>query len=167
MFFLGFFDNLVRQIAPELGLWQFHLMRSVIAFGLFGLIALTGRARFRPLRLWAVMALLVLPGWLGLSTAASIGLGMLFAGIPSTITLYVIENTSVADYGPSFSAATLAFGVAQMLAPQVGGLVADLTGSFTLVFVLSYGFAVTGLVAALQLPRPDDAAAPVVAVSNS
>lgn len=55
MFFLGFFDNLVRQIAPELGLWQFHLMRSVIAFGLFGLIALTGRARFRPLRLWAVM----------------------------------------------------------------------------------------------------------------
>ncbi len=150
----------------------FTLMGVAMLFGGPTLIAVARKAGPRralalAFSLWAVMALLVLPGWLGLSTAASIGLGMLFAGIPSTITLYVIENTSVADYGPSFSAATLAFGVAQMLVPQVGGLVADLTGSFTLVFVLSSGFAVTGLVAALQLPRPDDAAAPAVAVSNS
>ncbi|MCK0126738.1 DMT family transporter [Gelidibacter sp. F2691] len=56
MFLLGFFDNLVRQIAPELGLWQFHMMRSIMAFGLFALIALSGRARLRPIRMWAVMA---------------------------------------------------------------------------------------------------------------
>jgi MFS family permease len=102
--------------------------------------------------LWACLALAVLPGWLLVGTGSAVGLGLLFAGIPTLITLYIVENTSTADYGPSFSAATLAFGVAQMLAPQVGGLVADIAGSFTLVFILSSGFAVTGLVAALQLP---------------
>ena len=80
---------------------------------------------------------------------------MVFAGVPATITMYVVENTTPDDYGPSYSAATLAFGVTQMLAPQIGGLVADLSGSFALVFLLSAGFALTGTVAALQLSRRD------------
>lgn len=55
MFFLGFFDNLVRQIAPELGLWQFHLMRTVMAFGIFAIMSLSDRVQLRPKRAWAVM----------------------------------------------------------------------------------------------------------------
>ncbi len=104
------------------------------------------------------MALTVLPGWVGTTLGASIVLGLLFAGIPGLITLYVVENTTIDDYGPSFAAATLAFGVAQMLAPQVGGLIADVSGSFTMVFVLSSVFALTGTVAALRLPRRPDGA---------
>ena len=38
---------------------------------------------------------------------------------------------------PAYSAATLAFGVAQMASPQVGGVIADWQGSFTAVFLLS------------------------------
>jgi MFS family permease len=95
----------------------------------------------------------VLPGWFAPSLAASVGLGLLFAGIPGNVTFYFVENTTVEDYGPSFAAGTLAFGVAQMLAPQVGGLIADISGSFTPVFLLSAGFALTGTVASLRLPR--------------
>ncbi len=102
--------------------------------------------------LWSVLVLVVLPGWLVPGLAASVALGLLFGGIPGMITLYVVENTSIEQYGPSFAAATLAFGVAQMLSPQVGGLIADLSGSFAPVFVLSSAVAVTGAFAAFRLP---------------
>jgi MFS family permease len=100
------------------------------------------------------MAFAILPGWFGLTLGASIGLGLVFAGVPGLIKLYFVENTTLDDFGPSFAAATLAFGVAQMLSPQVGGPIADITGSFTLVFLLSSAFALTGAAAALRLPRP-------------
>ncbi|MEM7272153.1 MAG: MFS transporter [Actinomycetota bacterium] len=141
--------------------------RASLAFTLLGLAAVVGgpifiaaARRFGPGRvmatgftLWSVAVILVLPGWTIPTLALSVALGLLFAGLPTTITLYFVENTSVDDYGPSFAAGTLAFGVAQMLSPQVGGLVADLTGSFTPVFLLSAGFALTGTAAALRLPR--------------
>ncbi|MGB5758156.1 MAG: MFS transporter, partial [Acidimicrobiales bacterium] len=102
--------------------------------------------------LWSVLVIVVLPGWLVPGLAASVVLGLLFGGIPGMITLYVVENTSLEQYGPSFAAATLAFGVAQMLSPQLGGLIADLSGSFGPVFVLSSCVAVTGALAAFRLP---------------
>lgn len=102
---------------------------------------------------WVAVVLAVLPGWQIVTLPGSIAIGLLFAGIPSMITLYVVENTTVDDYGPSFAAATLSFGVAQMISPQVGGVLADVTGSFTIVFLLSAALAATGLVSALRLPR--------------
>ena len=105
---------------------------------------------------WIAVVLLVLPGWFAVTLPAAIAIGLLFAGIPSMITLYVVENTTVEDYGPSFAAATLAFGVAQMISPQIGGVLADLTGSFTTVFLLSAALAATGLIAALRLPKQGD-----------
>lgn len=107
---------------------------------------------------WIVVVLAILPGWFVVTLPASVAIGLCFAGIPSLITLYVVNNTTVEDYGPSFAAATLAFGVAQMISPQAGGVLADLTGSFTVVFLLSAALAATGLVAALRLPRPDEPA---------
>ena len=105
---------------------------------------------------WVFVVLLVLPGWFVVTLPASVAIGLLFAGIPTMITFYVVENTTVEDYGPSFAAATLAFGVAQMISPQAGGILADVTGSFTIVFVLSAALAATGLAAALRLPRRDE-----------
>ena len=102
---------------------------------------------------WSIIVVAILPGWPILTLVASAGLGLMFAGIPRMITLYVVENTSVEDYGPSFAAGTLAFGLAQTIAPQVGGVLADATGSFTLVFLLSAALALTGTAASLQLPR--------------
>lgn len=100
---------------------------------------------------WSVLAVLILPGWTVPSLAFSVGLGLLFAAIPTTITFYFVEHTTTENYGPSFAAGTLAFGLAQVLSPQIGGAVADLTGSFTLVFVLSAVVAVVGSVAAFRL----------------
>ncbi len=102
--------------------------------------------------LWGSLSALILGGWLLPTLAASAVMGLIFGGIPGTITLYVVDNTSADDYGPAFSAATLSFGVAQMASPQVGGWLADLTGSFTWVFLLSTALAALGLLASLGLP---------------
>lgn len=121
-------------------------------------VALTDRVGAAPALMtaftgWAVLALLVLPGWFAPTLFASAGLGLIFSGVPSMITLYVVANTTLEDYGPTFAAATLAFGVAQMISPQLGGAVADVTGSFLLVFLLSAFMAVVGFASAARLPR--------------
>jgi len=139
----------------------FTLLGIAVIFGGPLFITLARRTGPRPALalafiLWSIMAIAVLPGWLGPTLGASIGLGLAFSGVPGLITLCVVENTTIDDFGPSYAAATLAFGVSQMLAPQIGGLIADVSGSFTLVFMLSSAFAVTGAVSALRLPRRTD-----------
>ena len=103
--------------------------------------------------LWPVFTVIVLSGialpvWFG-----CMGIGFLFSSLPSLITLYVVENTTAEDYGASFAAATLVFGVAQTISPPIGGWIADMTGSFTLVFLLSAITSLIGLAAVLRLPR--------------
>lgn len=46
---LGYIDNLVRLIAREAGLWQFHLTRSAIALPMLALLAHVIGGRLRPL----------------------------------------------------------------------------------------------------------------------
>jgi predicted MFS family arabinose efflux permease len=80
-------------------------------------------------------------------------LGAVFSGIPSVIAAYIVQQSDTETYGPRYAMATLAFGIAQVSSPQVGGLLADATGSFTLVFALSGTVAALGAVAAWLLPR--------------
>lgn len=101
---------------------------------------------------FGVCALLILTGtqpWVALGAA---GVGLAFSGLPTVIAAYVVDATDVSTYGPAYSAATLAFGAAQMASPQVGGLIADWTGSFTVVFLLSAVLAVVGATFASRLP---------------
>lgn len=105
--------------------------------------------------LWCAVVIGLLPGWTVPTLALSILVGLLFSAIPSTITVYVVQNTSANDYGPAFAAATLAFGVAQMISPQIGGIIADLAGSFTAVFIASSAVAALGAITALRLPTTD------------
>ena len=102
--------------------------------------------------LWPLFTVILLSGitlpvWL-----ACVGIGFLFSSLPSLITLYVVENTTTKDYGASYAAATLVFGIAQTISPPVGGWIADTAGSFTLVFLLSAAISLVGLVATLRLP---------------
>ena len=53
---IGLVDNFVRLIAQEGGLWQFHLMRTVMAAVIIGAAAVPLGLRLRPHRLWAVAA---------------------------------------------------------------------------------------------------------------
>ena len=105
--------------------------------------------------LWPIFVGLILSGYELPVLAACVGIGFLFGAIPTLMTLYVVENTTTQDYGPSFAAATLAFGIAQTISPPIGGLIADLTGSFTFVFLLAAFMSLIGLLAALRLPRHD------------
>ena len=94
----------------------------------------------------------ILTGVVALVAVGSIVVGLMFSGLASVITGYVVRNTGAMTFGPSYAATTFAFGIAQVSSPQIGGLVADLTGSFTLVFILSMAFAVSGSVASSRLP---------------
>lgn len=105
--------------------------------------------------LWPIFVGVILTGYELPVLAACVGIGFLFGAIPTLMTLYVVENTTAQDYGPSFAAATLAFGIAQTISPPIGGLIADLTGSFTFVFLLAAFMSIIGLFAALRLPRHD------------
>ena len=103
--------------------------------------------------LWSTLVVLILPGWVVPTLASSVVIGMIFASIPVTLTMYFVQNASPEDYGPGFSAATLAFGVAQMISPQIGGALADWTSTFLWVLILSAGCALLGILGALGLPK--------------
>ncbi|MGH1503741.1 MAG: CynX/NimT family MFS transporter [Acidimicrobiales bacterium] len=98
-------------------------------------------------------ALLALVGRQPWATIAAIGTGLMFSGLPALIIAHIVDHTDASTYGPAFSAATLAFGVMQMLSPQIGGAIADATGSFTLVFVASAAFALVGAAASSRLGK--------------
>ena len=106
--------------------------------------------------LWPILLGIVMTGLSLPVLIACLGLGLLFSAFPILITLYVVENTTPEDYGPSFSAATLAFGITQIISPPVGGLIADMTGSFTIVFLLAAMMGLLGLTVSLRLPKDSE-----------
>ena len=73
--------------------------------------------------------------------------------IPTVIAAHIIDHTDLSSYGPSYAAATFAFGLAQVASPQAGGAIADWRGSFTLVFILSAAIMFTGSLIATRLPQ--------------
>lgn len=103
--------------------------------------------------LFAVAIAAVMTGNVALVAVGSVLIGMMFSGIASVIAGYVVGHTPAETFGPIFAATTLAFGVAQLSSPQIGGLVADATGSFTVVFALAIVFSLIGSVAASRLPK--------------
>lgn len=105
--------------------------------------------------LFGLCALLVLTGRQPWVAIAAFGVGLMFSGMPALIIAHIVDNTTVDTYGPAFSAATLAFGVTQMISPQIGGAIADALGSFTWVFVLSAVVAFLGAASASRLPAPE------------
>ncbi|HEY5662980.1 MAG TPA: MFS transporter [Ilumatobacter sp.] len=104
--------------------------------------------------IFALASLLVLTGRQPWVTVAAVGIGVMFSGMPALIIAHVVDNTDTDTYGPAFSAATLAFGVTQMVSPQIGGALADALGSFTWVFVLSASVSMLGALCSSRLPHP-------------
>ncbi len=92
-------------------------------------------------------ALLALVGVAPWPTVAAVAFGLAFAGVPTSLAARLSDHLSVQQFGAAFGTITLAFGVAQMVGPQLGGFIGDQTGSFTLVFVVSCVVAVLGAVA--------------------
>jgi len=136
---------------------MFSLLGASTVFGGMSLGPLSDRIGRRltvtaSFTVFGLCTLLVLTGRQPWVAIASIGIGLMFSGMPALIIAHVVDHTTVETYGPAFSAATLAFGVTQMVSPQIGGLIADLTGSFTTVFVLSAAVSFVGAAFASRLP---------------
>jgi MFS family permease len=104
--------------------------------------------------IFGLCSLLVLSGRQPWVVIASIGIGLMFSGMPALIIAHIVDHTDVDTYGPAFSAATLAFGATQMVSPQIGGTMADALGSFTWVFVLSAVISFVGAAFSSRLPEP-------------
>jgi MFS family permease len=51
---------------------------------------------------------------------------------------------------------TLFFGIGQAVAPAFGGYLADLSGSFTIPFLVAGGISFVGMVASVFLKKPND-----------
>jgi len=137
---------------------MFSLVGGAAVFGGIVLGALSDRIGRRftlttTFILFSCCSLLVLTGRQPWVAIAALGIGLLFSGMPSMITAHVVDHTDADTYGPAFSAATLAFGVMQMISPQIGGSLADALGSFTWVFVLSACVSWIGAAFSSRLPK--------------
>ena len=156
---LGF---LVARLEDDSG---FSSAQATAMFSLVGASAVFGGLVLGPLSdrigrritltvtftMFGLCALLLLTGRQPWVAVASIGIGAMFSGMPAMITAHIVDHTDTNTYGPAFSAATLAFGVTQMISPQVGGSLADALGSFTWVFILSAAVAFVGALCSSRL----------------
>jgi MFS family permease len=68
---------------------------------------------------------------------------------------YLADHLATRAFGVAFGAVTLAFGGGQVAGPQLGGWIAEATGSFTPPFLLSSGIAAAGAAGALHLHLGD------------
>ena len=80
--------------------------------------------------------------------------GLAMAGVPGLVAAYLGDHLEPAAFAAAFGGITLLFGLGQLLAPQVGGSLADRTGAFTWTFLLAAAAAVAGTWFAWQLPSP-------------
>lgn len=77
--------------------------------------------------------------------------GLAFAGVPATTATYLRDHLSAREFGSGFGVITLAFGIGQLLAPQLGGWLGDALSSFALVFVLAAAVAALAAVGSSRL----------------
>jgi MFS family permease len=125
---------------PVFGPLSDRLGRSRVLFIAFVVIVAAGIVV--PLGLWP---------W---SLAAALAFGMAFTGVPTTVTARVSDFVSAERFGAAYSTATLAFGAGLLAGPQLGGALADGTGSFRPAFAVVVACALLGAVLAIRQP-PD------------
>jgi MFS family permease len=159
---------LVAALQSDAG---FSARHASLDYGLVGLSIAAGgvllgrlsdRIGRRPALLWGFVAmgacpLLVLSGrepWAGTS---AILFGIMMSGLGSVIAAYVRDHTTEGVFAPAFGAITLFFGAAQLVGPELGGLLAEQNGDFRWAFLVSSLAAFIGAVASagLEHSAPD------------
>lgn len=148
--------------APERAARVFAVVGISLTFGGILLGRLSDHVGRRPALVWgfvvkAICALGILVGrepWVSLSAVA---FGIMMSGLGSVVAAAVADDLDPRAFPAAFGAITLCFGVAQMVGPQLGGWIAEHSGSFTTVFVLSAAAALGGSAASLAIPVRDRA----------
>ena len=119
---------------------------------------LSDRAGRRTTLLWGFVAmgacpLLVLSDGEPWVAASAIFFGILMSGLGSVVAAHVRDHTTESSFVSAFGAITLFFGVAQLVGPELGGFLAEHTGSFTWAFVVSAAAGFAGAAASAGLSR--------------
>jgi MFS family permease len=127
---------LVGRLSDRLGRRP-ALIGGYVAMAACPLLALTGREP------WALVSAVVF--------------GLAMSGIPTVIAAHLGDTLHPRSFPAAFGAVTLAFGVAQVAGPQLGGWLTGRTGSFTVAFCVSAAVALAGAGASASMPS---AAAP-------
>ncbi|GAA3168283.1 YbfB/YjiJ family MFS transporter [Blastococcus jejuensis] len=95
--------------------------------------------------------------WAVLSAAV---FGLAMTGAPTVLAAHLADSLDPRRFAAAFGAVTLVFGLAQLVGPQLGGWIADRTGSFSTAFLVAAGAALAAAVASSTLPRRGAAARP-------
>ena len=110
-------------------------------------------------------AILLVP--LGVEPLASMSallFGLTMSGLPAVIAAHLSDFLTPREFAGAFGRCTLAFGLAQLCGPPVGGFLAETAGGFLLPFLLAGVVAAGGAGLSLDVLRaagrrrgPDDA----------
>jgi predicted MFS family arabinose efflux permease len=140
---------------------------TALVFALFGVASIFGgplyggtsdRTGRRPALLvgyasMAIASLTLLVGSGPWPWLAAVAFGLAFAGVPATTAAYLRDHLSAREFGSAFGVITLAFGVGQLLGPQVGGYLGETLASFSTVFHLAAGVAAVAAIASTRIDR--------------
>src|SRR3954471_10960699 len=78
--------------------------------------------------------------------------GLAMSGAPAVLAAHLSDWLHPRRFAAAFGAVPLVFGLAQLVGPQLGGWIADRTGSFTIAFLVAAAAAPGAAVAAATLP---------------
>lgn len=129
MAILGFIDNFITVIAPEVGLWQFHMVRSAIAVPAVLIFGAILGWQLMPKRFWPVAArnlflagaMVLYFGSLGFFPIAAVAAGLFTAPV---LVMFIDAIWSRSRIGPiRLLTALIGFvGTMLVLKPDVGGI---------------------------------------------
>ena len=109
----------------------------------------------------AASILLVLVGTEPAASVSAAAFGLMMSGLPAVIAAHLSDHLTPREFAGAFGRCTLAFGVAQLCGPPLGGVLAEAAGTFAVPFVVAAGVAVAGAAASVSVVR-----APAVARSS-
>lgn len=129
MAIVGVIDNFVKFIAIEIGLWQFHFLRSLIAVPVIVLFGLALGWKLKPKRIWPVFgrnmflasAMFIYFGSLGFFPISAVAAGLFTAPV---LVMLIDAIWSRRAIGPIRLITAFAgfVGTLMVLNPEVGGL---------------------------------------------
>ena len=92
------------------------------------------------------------------AVVSAVVFGLALSGAPAVLAAHLADWLDPRRFAAAFGAVTLVFGLAQLVGPQLGGWIADRTGSFSTAFLVAAAAALGAAIASATLPRRGAAA---------